>query len=189
MRKKIWYILTIACSIACCVLLMDACKKGDIMVSLVSANSKYDQVKRGQALFTKSEQAGYNTFKAKCASCHQEPLFTDLSYRNNGLKFNDYLKDVGRMRITQKKEDSLKFKVPSLRNVALTNPYMHDGRFWTLPDVLKHYTSGIQQSTTLDPVLAGGISLSAEEKNNLISFLETLTDDEFVNDPRFEQPQ
>jgi cytochrome c peroxidase len=92
------------------------------------------------------------------------------------------------MRITQNKEDSAKFKVPSLRNVALTFPYMHDGRFWKLADVINHYATGIQQSPTLDSGLAGGISLSSEEQNNLINFLRTLTDTAFVKDARFAQP-
>jgi cytochrome c peroxidase len=93
------------------------------------------------------------------------------------------------MRITQKKEDSAKFKVPSLRNVALTFPYMHDGRFWKLTDVLNHYETGVQQSATLDPILKAGISLSPEEKTNVISFLRTLTDTAFTKNTRFAEPQ
>lgn len=158
------------------------------MVSLVSANSKYDQMKRGEAVFSGSEQKGYEIFKVKCAHCHQEPLFTDNSYRNNGLLLNTYLNDYGRMGITQKNEDSLKFKVPSLRNVALTFPYMHDGRFWKLTDVLKHYVSGMQQGGTLDPNLNGGVTLSAEEQAHVVSFLNTLTDTTFIKNPQFAQP-
>ena len=87
------------------------------VASLVSANSKYDKMKRGQATFTTEEQNGYMIFKDKCASCHAEPLFTDNSYRNTGIPIDPALNDFGRMRITGHQQDSLKFKVPSLRNV------------------------------------------------------------------------
>src|SRR5215213_10140493 len=82
------------------------------MIMMVSANSKYDKMKRGEATFNSAEQAGYQIFQAKCASCHAEPMFSDFSFRNNGLTVNQYLKDYGRMRITNKASDSLKFKVP-----------------------------------------------------------------------------
>ncbi len=157
-------------------------------LTLVSADSKYDKVKRGQAQFTIYEQRGYTLFKAQCASCHTEPLFTDGSFRNNGLSINTYLNDAGRMGITQKAEDYLKFKVPSLRNVQLTFPYMHDGRFYTLERVLEHYHSGIQQSPTLDPGLKGGIPLSRSDVVDLVAFLHTLTDSAFIKNPRFSQP-
>jgi cytochrome c peroxidase len=159
------------------------------MLLMVSADAKYDKVKKGQAVFTVQEQAGYSTFQAKCASCHREPLFTDLTYRNNGLALNAPLNDKGRMGITNKKEDSLKFKVPSLRNVDITFPYMHDGRFYTLDAVFFHYENGIENSTTLDPQLKNKIALTAAEKTNLKAFLRTLTDSAFIKDKRFEQPQ
>lgn len=159
------------------------------MVMLVSADSKYDKVKKGQTSFTVAEASGYASFQAKCASCHAEPLFTDLSYRNNGLTLHPTLKDYGRMRITDKSEDSLKFKVPSLRNVALTFSYMHDGRFYTFDQVLNHYATGIVQSPTLDPSLKNGITFSIEERTNIKAFLRTLTDSTFTNDKRFAQPQ
>jgi cytochrome c peroxidase len=159
------------------------------IVMLVSADSKYDKVKKGTATFTAAEQGGYTTFKAKCASCHAEPLFTDLSYRNNGLTLHPTLKDYGRMRISNKSEDSLKFRVPSLRNVELTFSYMHDGRFYTFDQVLNHYATGVVQSPTLDPLLKNGISLSSTERINIKAFLRTLTDSTFIKDKRFEQPQ
>ena len=90
--------------------------------------------------------------------CHQEPLFTDFSYRNTGMELDSTLMDYGRMRITGRKEDSLKFRVPSLRNVFLTFPYGHDGRFTTISEVLEHYNSGIIQSATLDSSLSKGYS-------------------------------
>ena len=158
------------------------------MATMVSANSKYDQVKRGEAQFSSREESGYALFREKCASCHEEPLFTDLSYRNTGLPVNPYLLDYGRMRITGRKEDSLKFRVPSLRNVALTFPYTHDGRLYRLDDVLDHYATGIRQSETLDPLLRNGIPLSNSEREAIKAFLNTLTDTSFVNDSRFGPP-
>jgi cytochrome c peroxidase len=159
------------------------------MITMVSANSKYDKVKRGQAVFTSIEQAGYDLFKAKCASCHAEPRFTDLSYRNNGLTLNPYLLDYGRMKVTNKKEDSLKFKEPSLRNIYETYPYMHDGRLYNLSQVLEHYSTGIQNSATLDPLLANKIPLTAIDKYNLINFLGTLSDTTFTKNKQFQPPQ
>ncbi|MEP7236904.1 MAG: cytochrome c peroxidase [Ferruginibacter sp.] len=156
--------------------------------SIVSSNSKYDKVQRGEAKFTYSEENGYNLFKAKCAACHKEPLFTDNSFRNNGLAVNTYLNDYGRMKITGNKNDSLKFKVPSLRNVRLTFPYMHDGRLYSLGAVIDHYRSGIiTTQPTLDPLLAGRIAISNTEKNDLIYFLNTLTDTSMTKSARFAQ--
>ena len=156
---------------------------------MVSANSKYDQVKKGLAAFTSQEDAGYQLFKAKCATCHPEPLFTDFSIRNIGLPVDPFLKDYGRMRITGKKEDSLKFKVPTLRNTYVSENYMHDGRFNTLGQCINHYRNGIQQSATLDPLLTGGITLTNTEATNLGIFLRALTDSAFLTDLRFSKQQ
>lgn len=158
------------------------------MIMMTSGNSKYDKMKRGEATFNSAEQAGYVTFQSKCASCHKEPLFSDFTYRNNGLTINSFLKDYGRMRITNDPADSLKFKVPSLRNIYETYPYMHDGRFWNLTMVLDHYSTGIQNSSTLDPLLVNKIPLTTTEKFNLIYFLGTLSDTTFYKDKRFSQP-
>ncbi len=157
-------------------------------VSLISANSKYDKVKRGEASFSVSEAPGYAIFQEKCARCHAEPLFTDLSYRNTGLALNPGLKDYGRMRITGSAADSLKFKVPSLRNIYLTSPYGHDGRFPTLTDELNHYDHGIALSETLDSGLRKGIKLTENEKFYLIQFLGTLTDTAFTHNAAFTDP-
>jgi cytochrome c peroxidase len=157
--------------------------------SLVSANSKYDKVKQGKAVFSQTEQNGYTLFQSKCVSCHPEPLFTDYSFRNVGLPVDPFINDYGRMRITNKPEDSLKFKVPSLRNVALTFPYEHDGRFSSITSVLDHYSSTVQNGTTLDPLLKNKIPLSNAEKFYLVEFLKTLTDSAFIADSRFSQPQ
>lgn len=156
--------------------------------SLISSNSKYDRVQRGKDTFNPTEQRGYELFKQRCNTCHKEPLFTDYSFRNNGLPINDFLKDYGRMRITGNPADSLKFKVPSLRNVSVTFPYMHDGRLYSLYDVIDHYSKGIQQSATLDSSLRKGIPFSNQEKNDIIYFLHTLKDTAFLNDKRFSQP-
>lgn len=156
--------------------------------SLVSADAKYDRMKRGETQFNQYEEKGYEIFQKKCASCHQEPLFTDFSYRNTGLEADSTSNDMGRMRITSRKEDSLKFRVPSLRNVFLTFPYSHDGRFTTISEVLEHYNSGILQSATLDSSLRKGISISPDDRFYLIYFLETLTDSNFIKNPLFSDP-
>jgi cytochrome c peroxidase len=158
------------------------------MGMMVSANSKYDQVKQGKASFTLAETAGYVVFQAKCASCHAEPLFTDLSYRNTGLPLNSSLKDIGRMRITSKREDSLKFKVPSLRNLGVTAPYGHDGRFFSIGAVIDHYRLSVIDGPTTDPLVRKKISMTSNEKADLVQFLLTLTDHDFLKDPRFAQP-
>ncbi|MEO6814681.1 MAG: cytochrome c peroxidase [Ginsengibacter sp.] len=156
--------------------------------TLVSADSKYDQYKRGKAVFNSSELHGYEVFKTKCETCHKEPLFTDNTFKNNGLSLNPFLKDYGRMRITTEASDSLKFRVPSLRNVGVTQPYMHDGRFYSLSQVIEHYRNGIQQSATLDSSLRNGIAFTPKEKYDLILFLGTLTDSSFLKNKRFSQP-
>ena len=157
--------------------------------SIQSNNSRYDKVKRGEATFTVSEALGYKTFIANCNSCHKEPLFTDNSFRNNGLSLNEKLRDFGRMTITGKADDSLKFKVPSLRNCSITFPYMHDGRLYTLGKVIEHYRKGIDTTQpTLDPLLKKRRLISNQEKVDLISFLLTLKDEEMLHDTRFQQP-
>jgi cytochrome c peroxidase len=156
--------------------------------TLVSADSKYDKMKRGEAAFNASELHGYEVFKLNCEHCHKEPLFTDNSFRNNGLAQNEFLKDSGRMRITGEPADSLKFRVPTLRNVSVTQPYMHDGRFYSLGQVIDHYAKGIQQSATLDSSLRNGIQLTKHEKYDLVLFLQTLTDSSFLKNKRFSQP-
>jgi len=153
---------------------------------MVSYNSKYDKVKNGSDVFTASENNGYTVFKNNCAACHAEPLFSDYSFRNNGLPVNSY-QDSGRYKITFVSTDIFKFKTPSLRNLGLTAPYMHDGRFSTLSQVLNHYETGISATMNLDPVLSGGIILTAQEKSDLLSFLATLNDYTLFSDSRFSE--
>lgn len=156
--------------------------------SMVSAGSKYDRVKKGLETFNAQEQMGYAIFQSKCNSCHAEPLFTDNSFRNTGLPVDPTINDYGRMRITNDKADSLKFKVPSLRNLYLTFPYGHDGRFISVNQALEHYNSGVQVSATVDPLVKNGIPLTANDKAYLQYFLRTLTDSTFLKDARFGPP-
>lgn len=156
------------------------------LLTLVSSNSRYDKVMRGEATFTKQEQAGYELFKSKqCATCHPEPLFSDFSYRNIGLKTDTMLKDYGRMKIAGTPEDSLKFMVPSLRNLRFTFPYGHDGRFYSAQDAIAHYSENVEAGPTTDPIVANKIPLTKTEISQIKSFLFSLTDTSFVKDPRF----
>ena len=150
------------------------------LLTLVSANSKYDKVLRGAELFTAQEKNGYTLFQKNCSSCHREPLFTNDEFANNGLSENSVLNDRGRMNITLDSMDAFQFKIPTLRNIEYTFPYMHDGRFKKLSEVLNHYTNGIIQSKTLAPELKEKIKITENEKVDLISFLLTLSDKEFV---------
>lgn len=155
---------------------------------MISANSKYDRYKKGTESFTPQEENGYQVYKANCASCHPEPMFTDYSYRNIGLPVDNFLKDYGRLMVTGKAEDSLKFKVPTLRNTYISSNYMHDGRFGTLGQCVNHYRNAVQQSSTLDPLLTNGITLTNSQTADLLLFLRALTDSSFIQDPRFRQP-
>lgn len=146
-------------------------------LTLVSSNSKYDQVKKknSQIKFTELEEKGYSLFKKNCNTCHAEPLFTNYTYQNNGLAVDTGLKDIGRMGITQNTKDSLLFKVPSLRNIALTYPYMHDGRFKNLQMVLFHYSTNNKMK----------IDLGEQDKKAIVAFLKTLTDERFVGNKEY----
>ncbi len=163
------------------------------MGAMVSANSKYDKYKRGEAggSFNTDETAGLKLFEQKCASCHSTDLFTDYSFRNNGLVLN-FQNDDGRAHITQMAEDIGKFRVPSLRNVEVTAPYMHDGRFGSIEKVLHHYANTVQKTPTLDPLLIQpndklGIALTEQQQQQIVLFLKTLTDHEFLTDKRFSE--
>jgi cytochrome c peroxidase len=158
------------------------------MLTMVSANSKYDKVMRGEATFNLPESLGYDIFKQKCASCHKEPLFTDLSYRNTGIPMDAVLQDKGRMRITQNPADSLKFRVPSLRNIMVSSYYGHDGRFFDVYQVLEHYNSGVINGPTTDPLVKNKIPLSNFEKGQLVAFFTALTDSAFLKNKKLAQP-
>lgn len=155
---------------------------------MVSDRSPYDKYLRGEVALTALELEGLHTFETKCQSCHQGVLFTDETYRNNGIDAS-FTTDFGRARITAFDGDIGKFHVPSLRNVAITAPYMHNAKFATLRQVLDHYSNGVLDSPTLDPLLKQGgqlgIPLTEAEKEALLAFLKTLTDKDFTQDERF----
>ncbi|GAB3328520.1 cytochrome c peroxidase [Larkinella ripae] len=165
------------------------------MLTMVSATSKYDKYVRKEtgAALGEHELHGMALFQQHCAGCHTGEQFTDQTFRNNGLRMQlanskDY--DLGRYQITLNLDDYNKFRVPSLRNVEITPPYMHDGRFQTLEQVLEHYINDVQDTPQLDPLLKKtgktGIPLTADEKSDVIAFLKTLTDYDFRNDRRFQ---
>jgi cytochrome c peroxidase len=154
------------------------------VVMLKSSNSKYDKVTRKETSFNEQEQKGYELFKQHCASCHQEPLFTSDQFENNGLAVDPTLNDIGRMKITGRKEDSLRFKVPTLRNIQFTFPYMHDGRFKTLTEVIKHYNS-LSRNKLLTKELAKPMNLTDNNRVDIVAFLKTLTDNEFLFNPKY----
>lgn len=158
------------------------------LLTMVSSNSKYDRVMQGADSFNLPEKLGYAIFKSKCSSCHTEPLFTDFSYRNTGMPLEPFLQDMGRMTITQDPADSLKFKVPSLRNVMVTFPYGHDGRFFSLSNVFEHYRNNMQVMGNTDALLKNKLPLSNYEIGQLKAFLQTLTDSVFLQNPRFAAP-
>lgn len=156
------------------------------MVMLVSARSPYDDFISGnQGALTPAEKEGLQLFRMKCGSCHREPLFTDESFRNNGLDTS--LNDLGRYEASLIDSDRFKFKVPSLRNLRYSAPYMHTGKINTLDQVLEHYRTGIVHSSTLDPLLKEGIAMTEDEKNKIIQFLNTLNDENFVRNPLFSE--
>ena len=130
---------------------------------------------------------GYHLFQSDrlgCSSCHSGALFTDQSFANNGL-YLEYA-DPGRFRLTGIEADRAVFKVPSLRNVAITAPYMHDGSLDHLQDVIEHYQNGVKDHPNKSPLLRS-FTLSEGEKNDLLAFLESLTDEPFLSNPQFQQ--
>jgi cytochrome c peroxidase len=162
------------------------------LITLVSFNSKFDRVLNRAGQFTAEEQRGFELFHteydprrgqfgADCFHCHGGPLLQSQNFANNGL--DSQFKDAGRAGVTRIEGDLGKFAVPSLRNVELTAPYMHDGRFATLEEVVEHYCTGVKRSASLDPNLAkhpdGGVPLSHADKKALVAFLKTLTDEQF----------
>ena len=152
--------------------------------TLISANSKYDRVLQNTGeVFTAPEGRGYTIFQQKCASCHSTALFTDQSFRNIGFPINPNPDEAGRARVTGEEADLLKFRVPSLRNVEYTAPYGSFGQFATLRDVLDYLDKGVIDSKNLDPILKQNknrIPLTELEKEDLISFMKTLSDPSFI---------
>ena len=158
-------------------------------LTLVSANSKYDQMKRGEVEFSQQEINGYQLFKKNCNSCHTEPLFFNADFANNALPIDTTLNDFGKWMVTKQLKDSLQFKIPTLRNLSFTYPYMHDGRFRKLKEVLNHYTEGISKSSNSISTIKNSITLTSNEKVDLIAFLKTLNDKEFVFNLKHQFPR
>ena len=167
--------------------------------TLVSSGaSKYDQIIDGIAVFTDEELLGHNIFfdiepdvrrHAECGHCHNAPLFTTNEYFNNGLDNPDSgsLSDIGRGEVTGTPFDNGKFRVPTLRNIFKSAPYMHDGRFATFDDVLDHYDAKVQFSRNVDPNLRV-LNLSATDRAALMAFIKTLEDPVFTSDTRYQSP-
>jgi cytochrome c peroxidase len=166
--------------------------------SLISADAKYDRVRRGEAQYTESEQRGFDIFfdvgnglpTGECAHCHTEPHFTNRAFENNGLNaaidWSDF-PDPGRGAITGVAFETGKFRVPTLRNIALTAPYMHDGRFATLEEVIDHYNQGGHYAPNVNPNIHP-LGLSERDRADLLAFLQTLTDTNFVTNEAFHNP-
>lgn len=159
------------------------------MLTLVSSNARYDSMTRGDVKFTETENRGYAIYKKNCSACHSEPLFTNNQYENNGLYVDDSLRDIGRMKITKNPQDSLKFKVPTLRNLKYSPPYMHDGRFKHLGQVLNNYIMGLQHTPTLSPHLQKGLYMNEDEVFDLLAFLGTLNDKHFITNATYGFPK
>jgi cytochrome c peroxidase len=171
------------------------------MMTIVSFDSKYDQFLAGKATLTESEERGrklffteYNPFfpelsGADCAHCHSGPNFENGEFMNNGLDTDAGFTDLGREEVTGNAADRATFLIPSLRNIAQTSPYMHDGRFKTLEEVIDHYHSGVKMSSTVSPLIAPtiakGLFLDDQEKKDLVAFLKTLSDPTFLTNPAY----
>ncbi len=158
--------------------------------SLISGNTKFDRFRRGEAVLSEEEMRGYELFfdaspdlpDAECGHCHNAPLMTTNEYLNNGISeafTTEDFTDKGYGLITGNPLDNGKFRVPSLRNIILTAPYMHDGRFKTLEEVIEHYNSGGKHGPNVSPLIRP-LNLNEVQKRQLIAFLETLTDPNFT---------
>ena len=174
------------------------------MNSITSTNSKYDAYLKDTTVFSASEKRGFKLFNteynqflpdqsgADCQHCHGGANFENDQYMNNGLDADGAIQDSGREKASKDAADKGKFKVMSLRNIAITAPYMHDGRFNTLEEVVEHYNNGLQASTTLDPALeqtrGTGLRLTTQDKKDLVAFLKTLTDKDLISNPAYSDP-
>jgi len=165
--------------------------------TLISANSRFDRHVLGENVLTPQELNGFNVFMAEdkgdCFHCHGNffnPLWTDNTFHNNGL--DEIFADIGLGGVSGDPRDFGRFRAPSLRNLLYTSPYMHDGRFETLEEVINHYSEGLFFSETIDPLMKavaqGGVQLSEEDKADLLAFLLSLSDPGFINNPDFQNP-
>ncbi len=164
--------------------------------TLISGNSRFDKFLRKELQITSEEQNGFNVFmdenRGDCFHCHgseNNPLWTDNEFHNNGL--DETFIDLGLGAVSGYSNDNGKFRSPSLRNLAFTAPYMHDGRFATLEEVINHYSEGLKNSPTVDPLMKkinqGGVNLTDKDKADLKAFLLTLSDSDFINNPDFQE--
>ncbi len=175
---------------------------GQFERTLISYRSKYDRVTQGKGAFTDDEYEGFNLVndmtRGDCLHCHttdSDPLGSTFLFSNNGLDSivdaSNY-KDLGRGGITGSVYDRGRFKIPSLRNVMLTAPYMHDGRFKTIDEVIEFYSNGVHPCANIDPKMEfashHGAHFTPQEKKQIIAFLRTLTDSAFISDPSFSDP-
>ncbi|MBL7754247.1 MAG: hypothetical protein JNM44_07210 [Chitinophagaceae bacterium] len=164
--------------------------------TLISQNSRLDHYLRQELMLSDAELRGlyiFNTERGDCFHCHTLGMFTDGLFHNNGLDSNFTQGNIGRYSVTGLIQDQGKFKTPTLRNVRQTAPYMHDGRYKTLEEVIEFYNSGVRQSATLDPIMTkssfeNGLGLSSQEKADLLAFLYALSDSTFLNQPAFSSP-
>lgn len=157
-------------------------------LTLISCNSKYDSVMNHTAEFSKQEENGFVLFQKHCNVCHTAPLFSTYKYASNGIASDTFLNDIGRAGVTHISSDSFLFKIPSLRNVEYTYPYMHDGRYTKLYDVVTYYTTANNKSRFVSPQLSLPISLSPDEKVDLVAFLLTLSDKTFIFNKKYGPP-
>jgi cytochrome c peroxidase len=172
------------------------------MMTIVSHDSKYDRYLKGEVSLTEEELRGKELFfaetdplnnlkGAECFHCHGGYNFTNNEYMNNGLDEEANFKDLGRFNVSQKDGDKATFKVPSLRNIAMTAPYMHDSRFNTLEEVIDHYNSNVKKSSTTFEILQhnfSGLKLTDTDKKDLVAFLKTLSDLTYINNPEYASP-
>ncbi|MFP6904290.1 MAG: cytochrome c peroxidase [Verrucomicrobiota bacterium] len=171
------------------------------MLTLVSDQAKYDQVQDGSARFSAPEQRGHDLFFAEkipgqpgsgtsCTRCHKPPHFTTHGFANNGI--DPAHTDPGLEKVSRRKADRGKFKIPSLRNIGVTKHYMHNSRFETLQEVVEYYNSGVRPGPHLDPRMAvfeEGLGLSKQQQADLVGFLHSLTDHSFLNNPAHAEPK
>ena len=157
-------------------------------LTLISANSKYDKVLREEETYTPQELNGKRLFEKNCNTCHVQPTFSNHEFKRNGLELDFTLNDYGKFNHTKLAKDSFLFKVPSLRNLSYTFPYMHDGRFSSIREVINHYTDGLNDKTSSSQELKEPIRLTSDEKTDLVAFLLTLNDEEFVFNKKHHYP-
>jgi cytochrome c peroxidase len=163
---------------------------GQFTVSLVSSNSKYDSVLRKESNFNAQERRGYSLFIKHCNQCHTAPLFTNFEFKANGIGPNKQIIDSGRAMITGKASDAYLFRVPTLRNIEYSFPYMHDGRISKLKEVLAHYANSSNwQKPKSRELTQKKITLNVNEQKDLLSFLKTLSDKQFLFNQAFRFPR